>query len=90
MSRPSVSQREIEACGSIGAWYGPRPAGETRCHREDAVSNGDGTASLAVDLPAGAWVVVSASDECFEGPAGADSFGAGRDLAPDWEPCGPR
>ena len=76
--------------GTIGSWYGPRPAGATQCHREDAVSGGDGTASLSVDLPADAWVVLSASDECFEGAAGADSRGQERSLAADWEICGPR
>ncbi len=75
--------------GPIGSWYGPHASGGTDCHRADAASGGDGTASLAVDLPPDSWVLISAADACFEGPSGADSFGSARSEAPSWQACGP-
>jgi hypothetical protein len=75
--------------GEIGSWYGAHAAGGSDCHRLDAVSGGDGTASLAVDLPVDGWVLVSAADACFEGSVGTDSFGAPRSGASSWQDCGP-
>jgi hypothetical protein len=73
--------------GAIGTWSAPDPAlGACALAGSD---NGDGTVTLAFALPVNAWIDVTASTTCAEGPAGTDSEGRRRTDAGTWSRCGP-
>jgi hypothetical protein len=60
------------------------------CAFSDFVDQGDGTLTVVRPLPAGTWIVVTASNPLGEGPAGERSAGAvlERSLVPGWTECG--
>jgi hypothetical protein len=72
---------------SLGSWYSPTPGEGTVCGITTWTDNQDGTVTLDYELPAGSWVLVTASDPCREGPAGADSGGAERFGIGSWHDC---
>lgn len=73
----------------VGSWYSPTAAGGSVCSIRSWTDNGDGTVTLDQSVPAGSWVVVTASTPCAEGPAGPDSDGTERTTLAVWELCGP-
>lgn len=73
----------------IGSWWAPAPDRGTTCALVEWTDRGDGTVRLDVDLPVGAWVDVTASNPCGEGPSGRSSLGAVRSDASTWVACGP-
>jgi hypothetical protein len=71
--------------GRIGAWSDPIA---TDCWRTDGADAGGGRVAFAVSIPADSWVLVTASNPCGEGPAGAGSSGIERSSG--WpSTCGP-
>jgi hypothetical protein len=74
---------------ALGSWYSPAPGEGSVCGATDWTDNGDGTVTLDFDVPDNSWVVVTASDACLEGPAGASSDGMERSDNPSWQSCGP-
>jgi len=73
----------------LGSWYFPRAATGSVCGIDTWTDNGDGTLTVDYDIPAGTWIVVTASTSCAEGPAGTDSEGTERMGQGVWELCGP-
>ena len=72
---------------TLGSWYSPTPGEGTVCGITSWTDNLDGTVTLDYEAPAGSWVLVTASDDCREGPAGADSSGAERFGIGSWHDC---
>lgn len=74
---------------ALGSWYEPSPGSGSMCTLTGWIDNGDGTNTLEVAVPAGHWIVVTASSACAEGPAGEDSSGTERTGVGFWQLCGP-
>jgi hypothetical protein len=74
---------------ALGSWYSPSLAEGSACGITDWTDNGDGTVTLAYEMPENRWIVVTGSDACREGPAGASSDGTPRTASGTWPACGP-
>lgn len=73
---------------ALGSWYSPTAAEGTVCALATWNDNGDGTVTLDYGVPRNAWLVVTASNVCEEGSAGAASDGTERADAAGWPSCG--
>jgi len=73
---------------AIGSWYAPSAAKGSLCTVRAWTDNGDGTLTFDYGVPAGSWILVTASTPCAEGPAGAGTAGTERTTLGSWEPCG--
>lgn len=75
--------------GALGSWHAAAPVSPIACHVTTWVDNGDGTVTVAHDLAADSWLLVTASSRAGEGTPGDDSLGAERHAHGTWTDCGP-
>jgi hypothetical protein len=73
---------------TIGSWYTPTGAEGSVCSMSTWTDNGDGTVSLEYPVRSNSWVLVTASTQCAEGPAGTGSAGVERTTLGSWSLCG--
>ena len=73
---------------ALGSWYSPTQATGTVCGIRSWTDNGDGTITLDYVIPKNSWIVVTASNEHGEGPAGQNSAAIERTELGTWERCG--
>jgi len=71
-----------------GGMFTPAHLEARTCAVTDWTDNGDGTVTIDHEMPGHAWVLVSASNPCGEGTAGAGSAGLARTGQDGWETCG--
>jgi hypothetical protein len=73
---------------TIGSWYSPTAEEGSVCGITGWTDNPDGTVTLTYDVPENSWIVVTASNECHEGPTGSRSDGTQRSEIGAWAMCG--
>jgi hypothetical protein len=85
---PGASAYNVYA-DALGSWYSPSLAEGSVCGVTAWTDNGDGTVTLQYEVPESSWIVVTASNQCEEGPAGRASDGSSRTASGTWPTCGP-
>src|SRR6185436_20331142 len=71
-SLPGVPYYNLHV-GSVGSWISQAGAPARECFYSDFTNHGDGTLSVLRALPVNVWLVVTASNDLGEGPAGMRS-----------------